>query len=880
MNASKVRQTLALPLSLSLALLSLGACASLNQRGSTTSAGEFAGENAAGGGKVARTAAWLAEMDRGAEAPGPGALEIASADGDLAAPDFLELAALHIDVKTAGPMARYEVEHIFHNPGEATLEGTFRFPLPAGAIVTGLAMEIDGQLMDGEILEREKARKIYEQIVDQMRDPALLEWEAGQTFKLRVFPIEAGERKRVVMRYMAPLLPDDEAESGLAVAVPTATPAMQTSIPELSVRVDGVARVTLSDHDARENIRLPLARAATPAFVSELGPAPVLHSDDSDDSDDSDTTPAEAVAQRYFALRLDLDWAEVPAPGSSREDRETRSRRGRRAQPATHAQSTQSAQPRRTVIVVDSSRSALESWAMAREAAQILLASLDPDEPFTLVTSDLAARVFQDGFSTNDAASREAALAFMSAVEPDGASDLGATLDSLGALGLGQSPDSRDRVIYIGDGTPTWGSTERGALVERARQNLGSSKFYALSVGKRESREILEALTGALGGRTARPQSLDQVEAFARFLDRAPSVRQLADVRVELPGVEGVHAPTASTWFEGERPVVNFRLAIDQAVPSEVVVRGIADGRAFEQRIALGAPTRQVGVRQQWAARELGVLPDKASMVALSVEHGVLGKHTALLVLESEEAYARYEIERRNGPRAARPEGDPRISGRDLDQGGDPYLGPGDLQPGDPEIHIPAPRDARSVEVLFPDGETKSARWEEALGQWSLRFLVDDDVEAGTYDVLVRVTHADGHVQILNLDYTIDMHAPELRLELRLREDGAYDLFAHQVLTQADAARERPQGRDSRDPEAQAQASTLDARRVEVLMPDGQTLNLRRGLEGHFVRRWAPKGAIEWPATATVVVGDRALNNRRMELPLVPPELDAGGRGR
>ena len=50
--------------------------------------------------------------------------------------------------------------------------------------------------MDGELVEIEKARKTYESIVDEMRDPALLEWEHGRTFKLRVFPIERARKAR------------------------------------------------------------------------------------------------------------------------------------------------------------------------------------------------------------------------------------------------------------------------------------------------------------------------------------------------------------------------------------------------------------------------------------------------------------------------------------------------------------------------------------------------------------------------------------------------------------------------------------------------------------------------------------------------------------
>src|SRR5262249_21270491 len=120
--------------------------------------------------------------------------------------DTLALTALHVDVKTAGDLAVTEVTHVFHNAADEQREGTFRFPLPEGAMLVGLALEIDGHMVEGEIVERDKARAVYEKIVDEMLDPALLEWEQGNWFKLRVFPLPANGDKKVVIRYVTPLV--------------------------------------------------------------------------------------------------------------------------------------------------------------------------------------------------------------------------------------------------------------------------------------------------------------------------------------------------------------------------------------------------------------------------------------------------------------------------------------------------------------------------------------------------------------------------------------------------------------------------------------------------------------------------------------------------
>ena len=72
-------------------------------------------------------------------------------------------------------------------------------------MLIGLSLEIEGRMVEGEIVEREKARQVYEKIVDEMLDPALLEWEQGNWFKLRVFPLPAKADKKVVIRYITPL---------------------------------------------------------------------------------------------------------------------------------------------------------------------------------------------------------------------------------------------------------------------------------------------------------------------------------------------------------------------------------------------------------------------------------------------------------------------------------------------------------------------------------------------------------------------------------------------------------------------------------------------------------------------------------------------------
>lgn len=749
------------------------------------------------------------------EAAGVGTLEV-KGSGDLTAQ--LDLRALEITVTPAGTMALFEVEHRFHNPTDEQLEGTFRFPLPDASVVTGLAMEIEQRMMEGEIVDREKAREIYQSIVDQMQDPAILEWEQGSTFKLRVFPIEPHADKRVVIRYLAPIsrVRDGDGEHW-EIVVPTAAPAMQGEIGRLVVRMGDETVVDRTHARPQGAVHVPLPAGYAPPEIAV----------------DAD------ARGRFTEVRLRPDWSAIPKPPVATGGR-------------------------RLTIVVDTSRSALEGWALARASVANVLDSLEPTDQFCVIASDLRARALSSGFVSATPEATAEVLAALEAIAPDGASDLGAAFTAVGERLAEDSGARVDQVLYIGDGNPTWGETEPRALIEHAAGTLGAAPLHAMVLGKATKSTLLQRIAGASGGRVATPDAAADVAWFTDFLALAPTLRRLRGVQVEVEGDAEIALPAATTIYEGQTPSVLFRTAPGAEPPSALTLRAHGPDGPIAQTIALGDAKTTAHVRRRWASRRIEELQveaeHRAEVVALSQEHGVLSRFTALLVLESEEAYREHEIERRQ--QAERDAASPQVTGRDL-EGGDASLSPGDIQPGDPEILIPAPEDARSVVVVFPFGETKTARWDARSGQWIVRFLIDEETAPGTYEVAVRVTLADGSVQMLTAEYTVDTRAPQLDLSLRAMDDGSFELRATQRVEAADRVREHPEGMAVELPEAH-DPGDLDARHLQAHMPDGQILRMVAGLPGVFVVRWVPRTPVRGPVEVEVTASDRALNTARI----------------
>ncbi|MEL1264557.1 VIT domain-containing protein [Pseudoxanthomonas putridarboris] len=110
-----------------------------------------------------------------------------------------------IDTVVVGGLAQTTVDLVFFNPNARDLEGHLDFPLRDGQRITGFALDFDGHLRPAVPVEKAKGQQVFEAIERRQVDPALLEQTAGNHFRLRIFPIPAGDTRRVRLTYVEPL---------------------------------------------------------------------------------------------------------------------------------------------------------------------------------------------------------------------------------------------------------------------------------------------------------------------------------------------------------------------------------------------------------------------------------------------------------------------------------------------------------------------------------------------------------------------------------------------------------------------------------------------------------------------------------------------------
>jgi tetratricopeptide (TPR) repeat protein len=104
-----------------------------------------------------------------------------------------------------GFFAFTEIKLSFQNPENRQREGRFKIILPDNAHLARFAMQIDDKWQEGEVVEREKATRVYEDFLHRKQDPALLESDAGNEFSARIFPIPAMSEKKLILSYSTTL---------------------------------------------------------------------------------------------------------------------------------------------------------------------------------------------------------------------------------------------------------------------------------------------------------------------------------------------------------------------------------------------------------------------------------------------------------------------------------------------------------------------------------------------------------------------------------------------------------------------------------------------------------------------------------------------------
>ncbi|MCC6521909.1 MAG: AgmX/PglI C-terminal domain-containing protein [Polyangiaceae bacterium] len=544
--------------------------------------------------------------------PLPAGIELAAASyRQKAAPpvrittaDGTDLAIDSIDAETVveGPLAFTELRLTFSNPEARRLEGQFRIALPPRAAVSRFAMKVGSRLMEAEMVERTRARQIYEDFLHRKVDPALLEQSEGGSFSARIFPIEPLSQKEIIISWSQ----------------------------ELAVGRQSVARLRGLPRVGELKSALYLDGAAAESFTrAAYLPEEDLVLD----------VPAAAIGRRSGPLavaRLVVPDAIAPADA-----------------------------PRSALLLVDTSASRTyeleDEVALTGKLAAALAGSAGSDAPLAVVAFDQLPELVYAGPASGYGAAERQRLLGRRAL---GASDLAAALGfarelareatrqaASGAPG-GAAVLARgfDRVVVLTDGVATAGPDAQG-LVAAARSLAegGIARLDAVVYGAIRDPELLGSLVAA--GLARAGTVIDAGEGPDMTWRRLSY--GTASLPVRVPGASWHFPESLPNAQPGDTVLVYAELpGLAPGEPASVVLGdapavSVPLGDAAAPLVARAMARARLSALEEQERRE-GASPALArTMVELSTRARVASPYTSLLVLETDADYERYGLDQK-----------------------------------------------------------------------------------------------------------------------------------------------------------------------------------------------------------------------------------------
>lgn len=545
---------------------------------------------------------------------------------------YLTIKYHRVTVTIEDQVATTHVDQVFVNEGRYEVEGTYIFPLPEEAAISEFAMWVDGEKIEGRVLERDEARRIYEDIVRSRRDPALLEYVGRDAFQASIYPIPPGGERRVELEYSEVLAMDNGLveyvyplntekfsprpleEVTVNVTIRSNEPLKAIYSPSHDVDVvrrgDHNAQVGYEEYDIKPDRDFVLYYTVSP---EDVGLNLVTYKPD-------------ARGDGFFLLlaapKVEIDTQQVIAKD--------------------------------VILVLDVSGSMRgEKIEQAREALDFVLENLHDEDRFNIIAFSTSTHPYARDLVPAD--ERGEARAFVNRLEASGSTDINrALLEALAMVdGKNGSAVRPTILIFLTDGLPTTGEVDVDRIIDNVGDAASASvRIFPFGVGYDVNTVLLDTIAQNHRGASGYVRPEDAIDEKVSAFYAKVSTPLLADLEIDFGqiDVEEVHPYPLPDLFAGTQLAVVGRYR--QGGDTEITLQGEVNEQPQRFRYD-GVRFRREGgeefIARLWATRKIGYLLQQIRLhgedrelvdeiVDLSVRYGIITPYTSFLVEETEMA--------------------------------------------------------------------------------------------------------------------------------------------------------------------------------------------------------------------------------------------------
>jgi Ca-activated chloride channel family protein len=549
-------------------------------------------------------------------------------------PRALPVKSIKIDTKISAQVATTHVEQVFRNDTDATLEGTYLFPIPESASVAEFAIWDGDRRLVGEVRSREEARRIYDEIVRRQRDPGLLEYAGRDLFQASIFPIAPHSDKKLELTYTQVL----KAEGGtVSYRYPLGT---GRNVSQVVGEVSG--RVEIEGREPVRNVYSPSHgievarkgdRAARVSFESKAGQTPqdfqLFYTLSDADFGMTLLTYREPGKQGYFLLTI--------SPKDDISEKEYAAKD--------------------VIFVLDTSGSMAEAGKMEKARAALLFGvrSLRPADRFNVINFAGEEHLMTTGLLQADAAGRSMGEEFIGKLRPVGGTNInGALLAAMSQFDRSERPRI---LVFLTDGLPTVGETNIQRIAESLHEaRIPGVRLFTFGVGYDVNTALLDKLAAENGGVAEYVEPREDLEVkVSNFFTKINSP-VLTDLKLDMGGVETdlIYPREMPDIFRGSQVTLIGRYS-NRADLRNVTLR--LTGRTGNQVRTFDYANVNFTVNEDrndflprlWATRRVGWLMEQIrtngeqkelteEIVDLGTRYGIVTPYTSYLAVEPEQS--------------------------------------------------------------------------------------------------------------------------------------------------------------------------------------------------------------------------------------------------
>lgn len=512
------------------------------------------------------------------------------------------LASLDTDVEyhVSGLVAEVQVRQKFRNNGKDWLEGDYLLPLPTGAAVYSMSMEIGERHIVAEISKKQAACQVFEQARANGQKAALIEADNGNLFRTSVTNVAPGEAVTIVLHYWQRV---DYRAGEFSLRFPlTFTPRYHvTAGAQPSDNGIATAQIFTADDAGaplRTHISVRLDAGVTLAEVSS--PSHAIVSTREGKLWNIRLRDNSVLPDRDFVLRWQPMRQAQPNVASFDQDID-----------GTHyamlmllpPQQETKPLPRELILVIDTSGSmGGESIRQARAALDLALTQLQPQDRFNVVEFNSILDPWRPAAVAATPDALQQARRWVDRLQAGGGTEMEPALRFALA---GHAPDGYVRqVLFATDGAVD----DPNGLMQVIDNQLGDSRLFPIGLGSAPNAEFLQA--AARHGRGSETLIADLgtlTEAMQGLLAKLdhPALR---DISIDWPNGVDAYPHQLPDLYLGEPLLVTAKLAQPIA---RVMVHGKLADRDWTAPADLSTSSATEGLDRLWAQARIADLEDQ-----------------------------------------------------------------------------------------------------------------------------------------------------------------------------------------------------------------------------------------------------------------------------